>query len=134
MILVTGATGNVGRELVPQLVEAGVNVRVLIRKSGQALRFLRFSPRVEPIGGDLDDPQSLLAAMQGVRAVYVIAFQTSQIENLVNAAKAAHVTHVVRQSTIEAGVVSPIGPGRWHREQEQLIEGSGIAWTPSAPR
>jgi uncharacterized protein YbjT (DUF2867 family) len=76
MILVTGATGNVGSELVPQLVEVGANVRVLIRHSSQASRF---SPHVEPVRGDLDDAKSLLAAMEGVRAVYVIAFQTSQI-------------------------------------------------------
>jgi len=39
----------------------------------------------------------------------------------------------VRQSTIEAGAVPPIGPGRWHRDQEQLIERSGIAWTHIRP-
>jgi uncharacterized protein YbjT (DUF2867 family) len=130
MILVTGATGNVGSELVPQLVEVGANVRVLIRHSSQASRF---SPHVEPVRGDLDDAKSLLAAMEGVRAVYVIAFQTSQIENVVNAARAARVSYLVRQSTIEAGVVPPIGPGTWHREQERLIERSGIPWTHVRP-
>jgi uncharacterized protein YbjT (DUF2867 family) len=130
MILVTGATGNVGKELVPQLLETGAGVRVLVRDANRALQF---SPRAERVEADLDRPETLRAAMAGVRAVYVIAFQTSQVENVVNAARAAGVSHIVRQSTIEAGTAPPIGPGQWHREQEELIERSGIAWTHVRP-
>lgn len=130
MILVIGATGKVGKELVPQLIENGTRARVLIRDPNKALRF---SPGAECVHGDLDDPDTLRSAMEGVRVVYAIAFHTPQIENVVSAAKAASVKHLVRQSTIEAGAVPPIGPGRWHRDQEQLIERSGIAWTHIRP-
>src|SRR5262245_39147711 len=130
MILVTGATGNVGKELVPHLLEAGQEVRVLVRDVGKAAGF---DARVDRAIGDLDDRETLHPAMKGIRAVYLIAFEARQIENVIAAARANGVTQLVRQSTIEAGVMPPIGPGRWHREQEVLIEKSGIAWTHVRP-
>lgn len=130
MILVTGATGNVGKELVPHLLEAGQEVRVLVRDVRKAAGF---DARVDRAIGDLDDRETLHPAMKGIRAVYLIAFEARQIENVIAAARSNGVTQLVRQSTIEAGVIPPIGPGRWHREQEVLIEKSGIAWTHVRP-
>jgi uncharacterized protein YbjT (DUF2867 family) len=129
MILVTGATGNVGKELVPLLLEAGARVRVLLRNPKSS----NFGLRVEAVQGDLDRPDTLRAALRGARAVYLIAFEMRQVENVVNAAKAEGATYIVRQSTQEASTEPPIGPGRWHRAQEQLIEQSGLAWTHVRP-
>jgi uncharacterized protein YbjT (DUF2867 family) len=130
MILVIGATGNVGKELVPLLAESGTPVRVMLRDPNAAAEW---EGRVELVRGDLNQPDTLHVALHGVRKVYLIAFDTRQVENLLVAAKAAGVTHIVRQSTQEAGALPPVGPGKWHRLQEQMIEQSGLEWTHLRP-
>jgi uncharacterized protein YbjT (DUF2867 family) len=130
MILVTGATGNVGKELVPLLLESGARVRVMLRNPTAATHL---DARVDCVHGNLDEPHTLCAALHDVRAAYLIAFETRQVENFTTAARAAGVRYIVRQSTQEAGVEPPVGPGRWHRTQEQLIERSDLGWTHIRP-
>lgn len=130
MILVTGATGTVGREIVSQLRDAKVPVRALVHDPHKASRL---AAGVEVAVGDLNAPETLRPAMEGVQAVYTIAFFTPQVQNVVEAAKHAGVKLVVRQSTIEAGATPPFGPGKWHREQEQVVERSGLAWVHLRP-
>src|SRR5256885_2974318 len=66
MILVTGATGNVGSELVTILAGAGRPVRAMVRTSRTA------RDGVEQVVGDLNDAASLRAAVDGVRAVFLL--------------------------------------------------------------
>ena len=124
MILITGATGNVGRELVGQLLDEGASVRTLVRDER---KLAALSNQVEIAVGDLDKPETLDAAMQGIQSLYLVTPETHQVVNLLNAAKRAGVQHVMKQSTIEAD--RSLGPGKWHREQERLIEASGMDWT-----
>jgi uncharacterized protein YbjT (DUF2867 family) len=131
MILVTGATGTVGSELVAQLCDGNIPVRALVRDSKKAAA--KLSSSVELAVGDLDKPETIARAMDGVHAVYAIAFFSEQIRNIVDAAKRAGVKLIVRQSTIEAGATPPLGPGKWHREQEEIIERSGVAWVHLRP-
>jgi uncharacterized protein YbjT (DUF2867 family) len=63
MILVTGATGNVGRELTLVLVKAGHQVRALTRGSNQSMR----PPGVDGVTGDLNQPETLSAALDGCK-------------------------------------------------------------------
>lgn len=69
-ILVTGATGTVGRQIVAQLVERGAPVRALTRNPAAA----RFPASVEVACGDLAAPQTLAPALEGVTALHLITF------------------------------------------------------------
>ena len=67
-ILVTGATGNVGRQVVEQLVKRGANVRVLVRNPGNA----SFAAGVDLMQGDLLDVDSLHKAFAGVSTLFLL--------------------------------------------------------------
>ncbi|MBO0869104.1 MAG: NAD(P)H-binding protein [Micromonosporaceae bacterium] len=126
MILVTGATGTVGRELVQQLASTGCPVRALVRDPA---KLGDLADRVQVHIGDLDDPATLRPAMAGVARVFLLTSATRQDAAVLAAAKAAGATHIVKLSTQEAGWVPVEGHGHWHREREQLIQASGLAWT-----
>jgi len=125
MILVTGATGHIGRELVPQLEKTGQPVRVLVR---DARKVAHLDPCVERAVGDLNNPETLIAAMQGVERVFLVTFETQQDVNVLKAAKQAGVRHIVKLSTLEA-TQHVIQVGKWHYEREELIRASGLEWT-----
>ena len=125
MILITGATGNVGQELVAQLLELKQAVRVFVRDE-RKVAYL--GNRIERAVGDLDRPETLAAAMQGVDRMYLMTYETQQDINVLAAAKSAGVKHIVKLSTLEANIPElPIGV--WHHDREQLIEASGLTWT-----
>jgi uncharacterized protein YbjT (DUF2867 family) len=128
MILVTGATGHVGKELVEQLLAEGAQVRVLVRDERKVAHL---GHRVERAVGDLDQAETLVAAMRGIDRLFFVTPETRQVVNLLEAAKQAGIRHVVKQSTIEAD--RSLGPGKWHREQEELIKAAGTAWTILRP-
>ena len=69
MILVTGATGNVGGELVRLLSGAGDEVRALTRGS----RSSSLPTGVEGVAGDLDHPETMSSALTGVRGVFLMS-------------------------------------------------------------
>ena len=128
MILVTGASGNVGGDLIPQLLERGERVRALVRDERKVAHL---PPAVERVTGDLGKPETLAAAMKGARALFLMTSEggsTTHVENAVAAAKAASIGHVVYLSSL-AAVRPTTMIGRWHRSREQLIEASGLPWT-----
>lgn len=69
LVLVTGATGRVGRAVVDLLVEAGVPVRALTRRAEAAATL---PANVEVVTGDLTVPESLGAGLQGAGAVFLV--------------------------------------------------------------
>lgn len=129
MILVTGASGNVGGELVLQLVaNDSQKVRVLAR---DPQRTAHLPAVVERATGDLTKPETLDAAFAGVKALFLMSTDHSgaaQVQNAVTAAKAAGVKHIVYLSSLSAANPNT-QIGRWHKEGEQIVEASGIAWT-----
>lgn len=125
-ILLIGATGTVGTELVAELVDKGVAVRALTR---DAARADKLGEKVEVVVGDLDDPTTLVRAMHGVERVFLITTGTRQDENALAAARQTGVRHIVKISTQEAGWTPVEGHGHWHKEREDLIRASGLAWT-----
>lgn len=97
-VLVTGATGNVGSLLVPALVKSGVAVRALVRDESKA-QGLRDSG-VEVVIGDLDKPETLTNAVEGVDKIFLLTSggQTAGQHglNVIAAAVAAGKPHVVK--------------------------------------
>lgn len=125
MILVTGATGHIGRELIPLLLETGQQLRVLVRDEK---KIAHLDPKIERVLGDLDDPDSLLSAMHNVEKVFLVTFEAQQDINVIEAAKRAGVQHIIKLSTLEA-TEHKIKVGKWHYEREELIRVSGLDWT-----
>jgi (4-alkanoyl-5-oxo-2,5-dihydrofuran-3-yl)methyl phosphate reductase len=108
MILVTGATGTVGRELIRQLLEGKHQVRVLVRDEH---RLGDLAARVQVSVGNLDDPASLRPALSGISGVFLLTSRTQQDADVLAAAKDAGARHIVKLSTQEAGWVPSRGMG-----------------------
>ena len=84
-MLVTGAAGNVGSEVVRALTDARQDVRAVVRKPDA----VSFTNDVEVVGGDLNDPSSFSAAFDGVSGVFVLAgYATADLVGLAEAAAA----------------------------------------------
>ncbi|MFI8280333.1 SDR family oxidoreductase [Streptomyces sp. NPDC085929] len=133
MILVTGATGTVGREVMHRL-PVGARVRILVRDPA---RVSGAPPGVEVVPGDYGDPASLSAALCGVRSAFLVTSRVAgdQDARFVEAARAAGVRHVVKLSA--AAVQDPLAEDlitRWQRESEELLRASGMEWTLLRPR
>jgi uncharacterized protein YbjT (DUF2867 family) len=134
MILVTGATGKVGREVVRQLAAEGIPVRALVR-SVEGVDDLAASG-VELAPGDLEKPQTLDSAMSGVERMFLASPAEPQLPeregNAVDAARRAGVRFIVKVS-VSGGPESPTQIGRWHWAAEKHLGSSGIASTILRP-
>ena len=130
MILVTGATGNIGSELVPQLLTKGAAVRVISRDPGKAARL---DSRVERVIGDLHQPSVIEQALNGVDRVFMVSILFDKNHEadrlLIDSATRAGVRHIVKISSSNVSVGEKGGIGGLHREKEQFVEESGIPWT-----
>jgi uncharacterized protein YbjT (DUF2867 family) len=124
MILVTGATGTVGREVVRQLHTAGCKVRALSRNPEK----LNFPEGVEAVSGDLTKLETLRAALDGVEKVFWMLPQEADF-NFPQIAQHSGVRHIVLLSAlaVEFGVENAIA--RLHLNAEQAVRESGVAWT-----
>jgi uncharacterized protein YbjT (DUF2867 family) len=135
MILITGATGDNGSEIVRQLSAAGVPCRAMARNPDKAAA-LRL-PGVEIVRGDLGNPGSLDAALKGVNhALLLSAFDPKQVElqsNFIQAAQRAKVEHVVKFSALGANPNGKIAAARWHGQTEKQLEQCGLGWTMLQP-
>jgi uncharacterized protein YbjT (DUF2867 family) len=135
MFLITGATGNNGREIVKQLVAAGQSVRILVRDPQKAGDLKALG--VEMTTGDLDHPESLDRALQGIEKALLLPAnsfqQVAQERNFIDAAKRAGTQHIVKFSAAGVAIDSPIAILNWHAQAEQYLEQSGIAFTHLRP-
>jgi NADH dehydrogenase len=139
MILVAGATGSLGGKVVGALLEAGEEVRALVRPgtdaSGLAAR------GVDVALGDLRDPGTLAPACRGVRVIVSTASATNRTddvpenvdargnEHLIDAARVAGVEHYILMSTIGAASSSPVPAFRAKGIAEDALRASGIDYT-----
>ncbi len=126
MILVTAATGNVGRELVPQLVQAGQPVRAGTRHPAELTL-----DGAEAVRFDFGDEASVRAALQGVRAVYLVVPETvemEQVQRSLELMREAGVQQMVLQSGFGAeNGDNPLG------QAEDAVRDSGLPWTILRP-
>ncbi|MDW4906306.1 NAD(P)H-binding protein [Streptomyces sp. ADMS] len=135
MILLTGATGTVGR-LVARRLPATEPVRLLARDPARAAALA--GPGAEVVGGDFEDPASLRRALTGVRSALLVTANPlthAHDENFLTAARAAGVGHTVKLTTLsvtEPGATDLVT--EWQRENERLLRASGLSWTLLRPR
>lgn len=125
-VLVLGATGMIGRRLVPLLRDRGVTVRAASRTASDGHTLF-----------DWRDPATQVAALAGVRALYLVPpplveDPTSLVAPLLRAAKEAGVERVVAVTSLGVDFPGePASSGR--RELERLVKGSGLEWTLLRP-
>ncbi len=148
MILITGATGYIGRHLVARLVEKGERPRCLVRDSRRAAGILPVA-KVEFVQGDTIQPASLDSAMRGIDTIVHAAFITAdhkqstgnQYEvtnvqgtaNLIKASKAASVKRIIEISGLGT---KPDKPGSYMQGRylaEKMLKESGLDWTIIQP-
>jgi uncharacterized protein YbjT (DUF2867 family) len=132
MLLVTGATGTNGGELVRRLSARGVPVRALVRNAAKA-ETLRGLSGVEIVEGDLLRPETLSGPLTGVaKAVLISSSAPDMIEvqsSFIEAAKHAGVKHIVKLSGIMPDLDSPFRFARMHGEIEKRLAACGVAFT-----
>ncbi len=135
MILVTGATGHVGSELVRLLAQAGTPARALIHSPDNEAPIKRLG--LETALGDFEQPDTLDAAMAGCDHLFLLSppnpRQPEQEQHVIDAAKRAGVGHVVKQSVPGAAPDAGLVFCRWHAQIEQYLAQSGLAHTLLRP-
>ncbi|MGW3123750.1 NAD(P)H-binding protein [Streptomyces sp. NPDC001107] len=133
MILVTGATGTIGSDVVRRLAARGEKVRALSREPAQA----RVPAGVETVPGHHRDRASVEAAMAGAEAAFLVGvFGPDDAEHdrgLVEAARAAGVRRIVKLSSIGTGDPDLGVFATWHMPGEQAVRDSGLEWTVLRP-
>src|ERR687890_770951 len=135
MILITGATGNNGTEILKRLLRADVQVRAMVRNRERASAIA--SPHVEVVEGDFDRPETLLAALDGVERAFLLTHSSERAQAqqiaFVDAARQSGVTHVVKLSQFAAEANAPDRFRRYHAVVEAALQASGLAYTILRP-
>jgi uncharacterized protein YbjT (DUF2867 family) len=126
MILVTGATGNVGRELVLALTGAGEEARALIRRDTDAPGL---PAGAEGFVGDLDRPETLRDALAGVRGVHLMSGYEDMPGLLAEIRQAGVELVVLQSSSSVPGGDMTNAVARYHILSEQAVRESGVPWT-----
>ena len=130
MILVTGASGTVGSEVLKQLREQGAEVRAAFHSAEKAARAQKQG--INSVVLDYADRASTAAALKGVAKVFLLGptvpNQSELESNVVEEAKKARVRHIVKLSVLDAAG-EKYTFAKWHRAVEKTIERSGLQYT-----
>lgn len=131
MILVTGAMGTTGSEVMKLLAARNVPVRAMVRDRGKADAL--HQPGIDIVEADFDSPQTLHAALDGVERAYLVTNSTERTEAqqlaFVHAARERGVAHIVKLSQLHADATSTVRFLRYHAAVEAAIRESGMAYT-----
>jgi len=133
MILITGASGSVGKAVLQEAIRKASKVRAMYRSKEEAAK--------APSGcevrlADYADKQSLGKALDGVTSVFVVCSPIPQLveleSNVVDGCKESGVKHVVLNSALGAGDYPKSFPG-WHRKVEDKLKATGMSCTILRP-
>lgn len=133
MILVTGASGTVGRPVLEEVIRTGKPVKAMYRSAEDA--------RTAPAGAltviaDFADKASLEKVLEGIDAIYLVCSPTPQLveleNNVIDACKQAGVSYVVLNSALGAGDYPKSFPA-WHRQVEDKLKASGFEYAIVRP-
>ncbi len=137
MIAVIGGTGITGSQVVAALKAKGAQFKCIVRDPAAAAA--KLGDDVELAQGDLTDPASLDAALEGATSLYVVIGHSPGLEqmgmNALAAAKRAGIGYLVYSSGSEKGITSdaPSDILKAHYLIEQAIKNSGLKWAIMQP-
>ena len=131
MILVTGATGNVGSEIARQLIAKNVPFRIYVRDADKAATMIG-AEGYEIALGDFSNEAAFASALEGVDAVYMVTNQSdafkSDLQRMVRQAEQAGIKRFVMLSA-EGDPESDIFFVRRTGELEEIVRGTSLDWT-----
>jgi uncharacterized protein YbjT (DUF2867 family) len=134
-LLITGATGGIGREVVRLLHEAGAPVRAMCRRQQQIDDFAKAG--IDAVLGDLDEPESVVEAMRGASRVFLLTFpgqkQLEHGKTGIAAAARAGVRHVVHLGAADADITSPVPWAKAPALTDLELRRSSMDWTLIRP-
>jgi uncharacterized protein YbjT (DUF2867 family) len=127
MILITGASGTVGRAVLAEVAASGEKHRAMYRSKDEAAKA---PPGTEAVVADFSERASLVPALRGVESVYLVCSPIPalvQLEgNAIEASEAAGVRRIVLNSALGAGNYQKSFPS-WHRKVEDKLKATKIA-------
>jgi uncharacterized protein YbjT (DUF2867 family) len=133
-ILVTGASGNIGSEVVRQLLSNApeVSLKAAVHSS-QNVKKVKDGARAKVIQVDYNEPDTLREALENVDKLFLLTPDVPNAadlaSNVVTQAKKAGIKQIVKQSVMGADLEADVGTMRLHRQAEKAIEQSGIPFT-----
>ncbi|GAA6617652.1 SDR family oxidoreductase [Scytonema sp. NUACC26] len=135
MILVTGATGNNGVEIVKRLAARNIPVRAMVRNRDYPKDTA--IPHVEVVEGDFDRPETLLGVLAGIEQAFLLTNSSERAEAqqiaFIDVAKQSGVKQIVKLSQFAADANSPVRFLRYHAAVEAALRSSGITYTILRP-
>jgi uncharacterized protein YbjT (DUF2867 family) len=133
MILVTGASGSVGKVVLQEVRKSGAKHRAMYRSAEEAAK----APAgTDTVIADFANPQTLSAALKGVQSVYLVCSPIPDLvqleSNMIDACVAAGVNHLVLNSAMGAGDYAKSFPS-WHRKAEDKLRSTRLSYTILRP-
>src|SRR3954451_13166887 len=137
-ILVTGATGTVGSEVVKQLSKEDkkdINIRAAIHSQNKFdnLKQVVDNERIEFVSLDYSDPKTVHEAFTNIDKIFLLTMPSPNsvdiASNVIKEAKKNGIKHIVKLSVMNAEAQPGYAMGRLHRQEEKIIEESGIPYT-----
>jgi uncharacterized protein YbjT (DUF2867 family) len=133
MILVTGASGTVGKTVLQEVAKSGAKHRAMYRSAVEAQKA---PPGTETVIADFAKKDTLAAALRGVDRVYQVCSPIPELvqleSNMIDACVAAGVRHVVLNSALGAGDYGKSFPS-WHRKVEDKLRATQLSYTILRP-
>jgi len=135
-VLVTGATGNIGSQLVPRLAAYDdIDVRAFVHHAEKAAPLKAVG--AELALGTFEDPQAVRVAVDGIDTIVLITAMNphaaDQASAVLTAARAAGVRKIVRLSAVNAAVDGPTDNTRQHGRTDTEIQAAGLTYTILRP-